>query len=48
MQTDVKISIIVAFVLIITAFFDLRIAAAIATVYLIIYAVRRLRKSHPT
>jgi len=31
-------------VLVLVALYDLRIAAVIATVYLIIYAVRRLRK----
>lgn len=45
MQTEAKISIIVALVLVVTAFFDLRIAASIATIYLIVYAMRRLRKS---
>ena len=44
MQTEEKISIIVALVLIVTALYDLRISASIATVYLIIYGVRRLRK----
>jgi hypothetical protein len=46
-QTETKISIIVALVLVLAAFFDLRIAAGIATIYLIVYAIRRLRKSRP-
>ena len=44
METEAKVSIIVALVLIVTALYDLRISAAIASVYLVVYAVHRLRK----
>ncbi len=44
METELKISIIMALALILTAFIDFRISAGLATVYLIAYAVRRMRK----
>ncbi len=43
-QTEVKVSIIVALVLVFTAFIDLRIAAGLAVVYLIVSGVQRLRR----
>ena len=44
MQNEAKISLIVALVLVATAFYNLTLAASVATIYLIVYAVRRLRK----
>ena len=43
-QTELKVSIIVALVLIFAAFIDLRIAAGLAAVYLMVNAVQRLRR----
>ncbi len=48
METEIKVSIIIALALILTAFIDKRISAGLATVYLIVYAVRRLRKRKPS
>lgn len=48
LETETKIGIIVALVLVLSAFYDLRISAALATVYLVVYAVRRLRKRSPS
>lgn len=45
MQSEAKLSIIVASILILVALFlPLQIATALATVYLIVYAIRRMRK----
>ena len=43
-DNEAKVSIVVTFVLVLTAFIDFRIAAAIATAYLIGYGVYRMRK----
>ena len=43
-ENETKVSIIVAFVLVLTAFMNFRISAAIATAYLVVYAVNRMRK----
>jgi len=43
-ETDAKVSIVVTLVLIVTALFDLRVSAGIATVYLVFYGVYRLRR----
>ncbi len=48
METEMKISIIMALALISTVFIDFRISAGLATVYLIVYAVRRMRKRRPS
>lgn len=45
MDTEMKLSLAVVIVLIITALVDLRISAALATAYLIGYAVNRMRKN---
>jgi hypothetical protein len=42
---EVKVSIIVAVTLIVTALVDFRISAALATAYLIGYGVYRMRKT---
>jgi len=47
-ESDAKISIVVAVVLVLTALYDLRISAAIACVYLVIYAMLSLRKRRTT
>ena len=44
MDNEAKLSIAVAFVLILTAFINFQISAAIATAYLIGYGVYRMRK----
>lgn len=44
-DNEAKLSIIVAAVLVITVLIDFRISAAIATAYLIGYAVYRMRKT---
>ena len=44
MEDETKVSIAVALVLVLTALYDLRLAAGLATIYLVIYGVRRLRK----
>lgn len=44
METEAKVSIAVTVVLVVTAVVDLRVSAAIATVYLIAYGVYRMRK----
>ena len=44
MQTETKVSIAVAVTLILAAFYDLRISAAFAVVYLLANGVYRLRK----
>jgi prolipoprotein diacylglyceryltransferase len=43
-DNEVKVSIIVAIVLVLTAFINFRISAALATAYLIGYGVNRMRK----
>jgi predicted membrane protein len=44
-QSEAKLSVIVALILILAALFlSLQIAAALATVYLIVYGIRRMRK----
>jgi hypothetical protein len=44
-ENEAKVSIIVAVVLVLTAFIDFRISAALATAYLIAYGVNRMRKT---
>jgi hypothetical protein len=43
-DTEAKVSLAVAVILVLTAFVDLRISAALATAYLIGYGVNRLRR----
>jgi prolipoprotein diacylglyceryltransferase len=43
-DTETKMGVIVAVVMVITALYNLKIAAAIATVYLVLYGILRLRK----
>lgn len=44
-ETEAKVSIAVAVVLLLVAFVDLKISAAIATAYLIAYGVYGMRKN---
>jgi len=44
LDTEAKVSVGLAVILVLTAFVDLRISAALATAYLIGYAVNRMRK----
>jgi Flp pilus assembly protein TadB len=44
LETEAKVGIAIAIVLVLTAFVDLKISATIATAYLIAYAVNRMRK----
>jgi uncharacterized membrane protein YraQ (UPF0718 family) len=43
-ETELKVSVAVTVILILLAFVDIRLSAALATAYLIGYAVHRMRK----
>jgi hypothetical protein len=47
-ESGTKISVLVAILLVILALIDLRISAGLATIYLIAYAINRLRRRKPS